>query len=105
MQREKATWNIVESKQVNRTLKSVPKHVNIYIGICDIEVTEIFTDYILKEIGIKADKWKLLISSNSNSRTFKISLNLDDRVKLLPDNVWSENIICRKFYNPRKNRP
>ena len=95
---------IGRKKETNgETLRSAKKNVDIYVGNCDLNVTiESLSEYILNEMNIKIDNCEMLISRNTRSRSFKVTLNLKDRDKLLSPEVWPEDIICRKFFNPRK---
>ena len=36
-----------------------------------------------------------------NYKSFKVTLLISDREKLLNPEIWPEGIICRKFYRPR----
>ena len=53
-------------------------------------------------MDIVVNKCETLVSRNENSKSFKVTLNLVDRQKLLSPDVWPEGIICRKFYSSRK---
>ena len=55
----------------------------------------------MNETGIKVQKCEPLNSKSTLSRSFKLSLHVNDRYKLLSPDVWPEDIICRKFYSPR----
>ena len=75
----------------------------IYIWETDLEVTtDSLISYVKKETGISVIACKELETRSTMSKSFKISLNMSDRQKLLDPNVWPEEIICRKFYNPRR---
>lgn len=65
---------------------------------------ESLSEYILNEMHIKVDECEVLSSRHNRSKSFKVTLNLKDRDKLLCPDVWPEDIICRKFFNPRKYR-
>lgn len=87
------------------TLRSAKKTVDIYVGNCDLNVTiESLSEYILNEMNVKIDNCEMLISRNTRSRSFKVTMSLTDRDKLLSPEVWPEDIICRKFFNPRKSK-
>lgn len=102
--RKRKPVNIVGSKQTkdNETIKSAVRVADIYVGNCDLEATpETVSEYIHKEMDIVVQKCELLASKNQNSKSFKVTLKLNDRQKLLSSEVWPEGIICRKFYSPR----
>ena len=97
--------NIVGSKRTkgNETIRGAVKVADIYLGNCELDVTPVsISDYIFKEMNITVNKCEALVSRNENSKSFKVSLNLRDREKLLSPEVWPEGIICRKFYSGRK---
>ena len=104
--RHKNVNGIVGSRKVNETvsIKSAIKKADIYLGNCDLSVTpESIKEYIYKEMDVTIDKCELLNSRNPNCKSFKITLNLKDRVKLLSAEVWPEDIVCRKFFSVRKS--
>ena len=104
--RHKNVNGIVGARKANETvsIKSAIRKADVYLGNCDLSVTpESIKEYIFKEINVTIDKCELLSSRNPNCRSFKISLNLKDRVKLLSAEVWPEDIVCRKFYSVRKS--
>ena len=106
VQNRKRRKNIVGSKKtvVGGTLKSAVRLGDLYIGNCDQDVTsESLTKYIFDEMKIKVEKCEQLVTRNVNCVSFKLTLNMNDRQKLLSPDVWPEGIICRKFYNPRRN--
>ena len=53
-------------------------------------------------VRVVVSKCESLVTRNENSKSFKVSLNVSDRQKLLSPEVWPEGIICRKFYSGRK---
>ena len=109
VQKRKKRINIIGSKKSTSTknfkgnFKSARKMADLYIGNCDENVTcEIISQYIVDEMNIKIENCVALVpKSGSSSSSFKITLNLDDRLKLLSPDVWPEGIVCRKFYSPR----
>ena len=60
--------------------------------------------YILAETSIKISACEMLETKSNVSKSFKVSLNMKDRERLLNPDVWPEEIICRKFYKPRKHQ-
>ena len=98
--------NIVGSKKLNKShvVKSAVKIVDVYVGNLDPDVTvEALNDYIKSDIGVKIEKCETLQSRNPHYRSFKLSININDRGKLLSSEVWPEGIICRKYYSARNN--
>ena len=69
-----------------------------------VDVTEdALSRYINEEVNVKVIKCESLSSRNVNCKSFKITLNIKEREKLLSPEVWPEGIICRKFYSSRKS--
>ena len=93
-------------KPVNGSVRSATRLADLYVGNCDPGVTvECLIKYLMDEMQIKVERGEQLVSRNPNCASFKISLNLDDRKKLLSPDVWPEGVICRKYYSPKTNRP
>ena len=87
----------------NSGIKGAKKTADLYVGNCDVSVTaDSLNKYILDDLGIQVDKCDALVTKSTGCRSFKITLNLGDRQKLLSSEVWPEGILCRKFFNPRK---
>ena len=102
--RKKRKIGIVGSKKYteNVLFKSAIKTADIYLGNCDVEVSpEAISEYLKNEMNIITIKCELLESKFTDSRSFKINLNMSDRMKLLSAEVWPQGIICRKFYTAR----
>ena len=98
--------NIIGSKKAPGMsgLRGAVKTADLYLGNCDLSVTsEIIEDYVLKEMSIKIMKCESLKARDPNTTSFKLTLTLDDRLKLLNADVWPENIVCRKFYSFHKS--
>ena len=89
----------------NNVLRSAKRVGDLYIGNCDLEVTaDSLSAYILAETGIKISACEMLESRSNVSRSFKVTLNMNDRKRLLDPDVWPEEILCRKFYKPSKHQ-
>ena len=96
--------NIVGSKKTTNSalLRSSARKADIYVGNCDTDICEkALNDYIVDELMIKPINCIQLKTRNNNYNSFKVTLLLADRVKLLSPNVWPEGIICRKYYNSK----
>ena len=89
----------------NRMVKSAPRIADIYVGNLDVNVTvEAIVDYVKSDIGVSVEKCEALNSKNPNNSSFKLSLTLENRKKLLDPEAWPEGIICRKFYSSRSSK-
>ena len=84
------------------------KSVDVFLGNLDLGVTpEALLDYISDELNVNVMKCELLVSKyieNPSSKSFKVTLNISDRDKLLSPEAWPEDVICRKFYSARNAR-
>ena len=95
---------IIGSKNVSPSniLKSALKKVNLYVGNCDISITpETLTSYIKDEICVNIFKIISLETKYDSYTSFKITVDINDRPKLLSPDVRPTGIVCRKFYNPK----
>ena len=103
VQSKKKKKNIIGSKkESNSVLKSAVKSADIFIGNCDTDVTaETLSKYIRDELQVNVLKCESLVTRYDNYSSFKVTLRVNDRVKLLNSDVWPEGIICRKFYSRR----
>ena len=99
--------SVIGSKKINGigTVKGAARLADLYVGNCDTDVTsESILEYIANEMNIKIVKCESLVSKNVNCKSFKVTLNINDRLKLLSPEIWPEGIICRKFYSQRINK-
>ena len=84
-------------------LKSAPRKLDIYLGNCDLTVTpEDVKEYILKEVNIHIDECVQLNCKDPKCKSFRISVDIKEKNKILNANVWPEEIICRKFFHLRR---
>ena len=94
--------NVIGSRQTS-SIKSAVRMGDLYIGNCDLSVTtESLSEYIRDEIDVSIDSCEQLNSHSAYSNSFKVTLNMKDRLRLLTPDVWPEGIVCRKFFKPRK---
>ena len=108
VQSRRSRKNVVGSKKTasHEMLKSAIRYADLYVGNCDFGVTsEALEKYISDEMNINIKKCEALVTKNGYSTSFKVTLCLTDRFKLLSSDVWPEGIVCRKFYNPRASNP
>ena len=85
-------------------LKSAERHLDAYIGNCDLGITvDIVKDFIFNKTGVAAVKCEQL-KVNNFSKSFKITTLAHEREKLLDRNIWPQGIICKKFYKPNANK-
>ena len=83
-------------------MRSAARTADIFISNCDTEITvDSLSKYIYDEFKVKVQNCDNLVTRYNDYKSFKVSLLVNDRVKLLNPELWPEGIICRKFYNPR----
>ena len=103
--RGKFRRRIVGSKKDDgkSNLKSAVRKTDIYLGICSLDTTsDDVKDYILKEINVTIDECVPLNCKDPRCKSFRISLDMRDKDKLLEADVWPEEIMCRQFFHSRK---
>ena len=98
--------NVVGSRVLkNSTLKSVIKTADLYVGNCDVDVTtDALNQYIHDNANISPIKCEKLVTKYDNYQSFKVTLLINERDKLLISDFWPNGIVCRKFYKPRNNK-
>ena len=88
-------------KPASDAIRGAVRVADIFVGNCDPSVTvDSLRKYLKEEMNIEITKGDQLVS-NSDYASFKLTLKLDDRSKLLSPDMWPEGVICRKFYNRR----
>ena len=107
--RRKKHFGVVGLKKTTQRegleFRGAKRSADLFVGNCELSVTEDrLTMYMKDELGVDIDKCELLPTRSENSRAFKVTLNLNDRLKLLNPELWPEDVVCRKFFNPRKPR-
>ena len=97
--------NVIGSRKVSSSvLKCAMRTADLYIGNCDPGVTvDILSTYIKEDLNIDIVRCEKLQSRYDNYSSFKVTLNVNDRIKLLSSEVWPDGVVCRKFFSPRNN--
>ena len=101
--RKRQKKNIIGARKLagNIPLKSATRLGDLYLGNCDIEVTpESIIEYIHDITKVDIVKCDPLKSKNVHCKSFKLTMNMNDRSTLLNSDVWPEGILCRKFFSP-----
>ena len=108
--RRKRTNNIIGSKKTstNTILKGAVRSADVYVGNCDLKVDEdSLKEYITNELNIEVIHCISLHSTKPRykdqpprSKSFKVTLNMNDRDKVLSPEFWPEDIVCRKYRYP-----
>lgn len=114
-QRDKGEWTDVSRRKKRKkdvitgqkkevtTIKAVQKSLDIYVGRCNASVDCDTLKSYVSDLNMDIDiiSCTCLSSNLSDVKSFKISVHLNDRDKLLNAELWPENIIVRKYYKPR----
>ena len=91
-----------KKKMSSCILKSAVRSADLYIGNCALDITaDILSNFIKDELGINVSHCESLETKYDDYNSFKVTLSVSDRIKLLNSDVWPSGIICRKFYSPR----
>ena len=93
------------SGRTSTLLKSASRNVELYIGNCDTDVTVyMLTQYIKDAINITLKCCKQLVTHYDNYSSFKITVLINDKNKLLSADVWPNDVVCRKYFYPRNTQ-
>ena len=105
-QRNNSRMRIVgNSGRASTLLKSAPRSIDLYIGNCDTDVTVVMlTQYISDVIDVTVKNCEQLITKYDSYSSFKITVLINDKDKLLSANVWPDDVVCRKYFHPRKTQ-
>ena len=97
--------DIVGTRSQVSSLKSALRATDIYVGNCAVDATP---DTILKHIQhvaqIDVQKCEKLETGYDDYTSFKVTVKMNDRIKLLSPDMWPSDIICRKYFTPRRSR-
>ena len=92
------------SKKCDSGIRGVKRTMDIYIGRLDPSVSgDDLTTYIENDLGVNSVSCSCLSKLNAEIKSFKVTVNADDRDRLLDGRLWPENIIVRKFFSTRNN--
>lgn len=97
--------NIVGSKKQTESslLRGALRTADVYIGNCHLEVEiDSLTEYIKNETGIEVKDCVQLNNKSERCKSFKVTINMSDKEKLMSPEVWPEDVYCRKFYYPQQ---
>ena len=105
-QRRNARMRIVgNSGRVSTLLKGASRTTDLYIGNCDTDVTgDMLTQYISDIINVSIKHCEQLVTRYDNYNSFKLTVSVNDKDKLLSPDVWPDEVVCRKYFYPRKTQ-
>ena len=93
------------SGRASTLLKSASRSIDLYVGNCDTDVTvDMLSQYISDIINVNVKNCEQLITRYDNYNSFKVSVLINDKDKLLSASVWPDNVVCRKYFYPRKTQ-
>ena len=101
--RSKRRQNIEGTRELDDGfLKCAKKMSDLYVGRCDVDIQpNTIVDYVKNEFKINVIECLELDTKIRFSKAFKLTVELNDRNKLLDLESWPKGIIVRKFYNRR----
>ena len=78
------------------------RYADIYIGGCykNVTVGDI-EGYCRDNLNVKFEKCIALETKSTRFNSFKLTLEFEDRNKLLNGDLWPKNVVVRKFTQPR----
>ena len=84
--------------------QSADRVLDVFVGGCGLDSDSDQIKSYCVSLGICVKNCVNLDSRSEWSKSFKISVNLPDRDKLLDPTFWPSGIFVRKFYKPRSAR-
>ena len=85
-------------------LLSASRVLDVFVGGCSLECDATGLKTYCESSGIEVKACVSLESRSEWSKSFKISVDLANRNKLLEPEFWPNGIFVRKFYKPRSPR-
>ena len=83
-------------------MKSAIRTGDLYIGRCEpSSCPQDILNYVENEFNIKPINCIKLDTKVPFSTAFKLTVNMDDREKLLNSDCWPIGIVCRKFFSSK----
>ena len=78
------------------------RYADLYIGGCYKDITEDdIKGYCNDILNVKFKDCVPLVTKSSRFSSFKLTLEFEDRNKLLDGELWPKNVVIRKFTQPR----
>ena len=84
--------------------QSAIRVLDVFVGGCGLESDADQIKSYCVSLGVDVKSCVHLDSRSEWSKSFKISVNLPDRDKLLDPTFWPSGVFVRKFYKPRSAR-
>ena len=86
-------------------IKGVKNTMDIYIGRLDKSVYDKdLTGYISNnDLGIGVISCICQSRIDADVKSFKVTVNSENKEKLLDGNLWPENVHVRKYFSSRRN--
>ena len=75
---------------------------DVFVGGCGHNSTEDRIKTFCSESDVTPKKCEALRSASEWSKSYKLSVKLSDREKILDASFWPEGVFVRKFYRPRR---
>ena len=85
-------------------LRSANRVLDVFVGGCSLDCEAQELKSYCESSGIEVKECVALDSRSEWSKSFKISVDLANRDKLLEPELWPNGIVVRKFYKPRSPR-
>ena len=95
--------NISGTKR-SATLSGVPKVLDVFVGGCELSSTHHQIEEYCKSSGIDLKGCEPLETKSRWYKSYKISVLLSHRDKLLQPEFWPEGIFVRKFFKARSKQ-
>ena len=91
-------------KETSDDFFGAPRTMDIYVGGCDLSSTkEKLITYCKKKVTLTTIQCEELVTRSDRYKSSKVSIDLNDKSKLMSSEFWPSGIIVRKFYKPRNS--
>ena len=99
-------WNIVGVRNHSgRGLAPAKRrNLDLFVGGCSVDASEEEVKDHCKDLGIEIKAIETLTTKVNWYKPFKITVEAEDREKLLKPDAWAKGIFVRKFFKPREKK-
>ena len=85
-------------------IRATCKTLDIYVGRCEKSADcNAIIDYVKNDCKINVIECICVFADNSPAKSFKVTVNANDRDSLLQESLWPENICVRKYFKSRNH--
>ena len=92
------------NKKVDGKLLGAVRYASMYVGGCNKDiVSDDIKNYCINNLKVDIQNVEPLLTKSTRFNSFKVTLTYEDRKEILFPDCWPENVVVRKYTQPRGN--